>query len=423
MGTTVNLETLPAPLISLTYNADKTAVTVASDYAGTLKSSENEVTINGAAVGTSNTDASIVSAGDGVSSILGLADGDSVTVPNDTSVQMPGTTADDTDTAITINGKTYLLGADTDGVAIKAGADGDTVTGLAANASLTVGAAGTYNVNDEVLEAKIGDVIIGDAEGSAHIYDPSDVDFDSNTSTEDIVNKILKSDEELDRYVENLNTDEAAKLAEEIASGDLSNANGNIQMMATNPDTSATQNLDFTNTTGIKKVSLEGGNQDVSFNDAGGNIALIPKTDENADGEKNVNFGDGGDLAVVEEVAMQVNFTFGKGRDTLVTKGRHVRGNLINAGPTTLMPTGGRLTLDGYDATKGQSIQSTLSNIFRAVKINVIKLADDIVTMDNGAEIDFSGGSSSADEASDAGARVVNFKNIKGLFCVNKLTS
>ena len=39
LGTTVNLETLPAPSISLTYNADKTSVTVASDYAGTLKSS------------------------------------------------------------------------------------------------------------------------------------------------------------------------------------------------------------------------------------------------------------------------------------------------------------------------------------------------------------------------------------------------
>ena len=39
LGTTIDLESLPAPSISLTYNADKTSVTVASDYAGTLKSS------------------------------------------------------------------------------------------------------------------------------------------------------------------------------------------------------------------------------------------------------------------------------------------------------------------------------------------------------------------------------------------------
>ena len=39
LGVSIKLDDLPTPSINLTYNADKTAVTVASNYAGTLKSS------------------------------------------------------------------------------------------------------------------------------------------------------------------------------------------------------------------------------------------------------------------------------------------------------------------------------------------------------------------------------------------------
>ena len=403
---------------SVTFETDgDSRVVNIGDFAGTLNSSASQTTVNGAVVGTTNTDASIVSAGSGVSSVLGLSDGDSVSVPSGVVVGMPGTSDADSDTALTVNGKPYILSNDADGVAIRSGgaSGSDTVDGLAANASLEVDAAGRYIVNGETLNANIGDVIIGDEEGSAHIYDPSDVVIDSGTSVEDILDKIVGGETSESRYTEKLDAENTAKLAAQMASGDYREANGNIEMAATNTEDSV-QSMDFANTSGIKKVSLEGGNQDVTFNDAGQNIAIIPNNSANTDNnEKNVTFGDGGDLGVVENTGMQVNFTFGRGRDTLITAGRHVRGNLTNAGPTTLMPTGGRLTLNGYDADKGQSIQSTLSNIFQAIKKNIIQLANDIVTMNNGAVIDFSGGASSSDAASDAGARVVNFKNVKGL--------
>ena len=170
---------------SVTFETDgESKVINVGDFAGTLKSSAEQTTVNGAVVGTTNTDASIVSAGSGVSSVLGLADGDAVTVPSGVVVGMPGTSDADSDTALTVNGKPYYLENDTDGVAIRSGGatGSDTIDGLAANASLTVGAAGRYNVNGEILNANIGDVIIGDEEGSAHIYDSSDITFDSNTT-------------------------------------------------------------------------------------------------------------------------------------------------------------------------------------------------------------------------------------------------
>ena len=395
---------------SVTFETDgDSRVNNIADFAGTLKSTAYENTVNGAVVAVDTdaaiTDVSIVSAGTGISSVLGLADGDSVTVPNDTSVQMPGTSANDTDTVITINGKTYKLEGDTDGVAIKAGADADTVTGLAPNASLTVGAAGTYNVNSETLTAKIGDVIIGDAEGSAHVYDPNDINIDTDTSTDDIIKNVTKADE-LDKYVENLSTDETAQLANEIANGDLSNANGNIQMAATNTDTTV-QALDFANTTGIKKVTLESGAQDVSFNNDGGNIAIV---DENSEGEKNIKLGDGGDLAIVNSKGSSpVNITAGRGQDTVVTKGRHVSMNLNAGGSTRMMPTAGALELEGYDHTTGAGIQLTNSNVALSVKTNSIKLQNGAVTVNGGAAV------VTDPNATSEGSSIVNFYNLKGL--------
>ncbi|MBR5914177.1 MAG: hypothetical protein IKZ58_07445 [Selenomonadaceae bacterium] len=387
-----------------------------ADFTGTLTSSENQVTVNGAFVGTTNTDASIVSAGEGVSSVLGLADGDSVSVPNGVAVEMRGTSEDDSDTALTVNGKNYWLSTDEDGLVIYAGGEGaETVTGLGAGASLTVGAAGIYNVNGEQLNASVGAVIIGDEEGSAHIYDAHDIDIDDNTSVEEILKKMIGVGAD-DRYTEKLDAENAARLAEQMAAGDFREANGNIEMTVVNESETA-QDLNFAGTSGIKKISLEGGDQNVEFNNAGENIAVIPNSSANKGTEKNVKFGDGGDLAIVEDTDVDnpINITTAKGRDTVITKGRNVRMNLNAGGPATIIPTGGRLLVNGYQPDKGQSFQVNLSNIFKAVKSNIIKFANDVVTMNNGAVIDFSGGASSSDAESDAGARVVNFKNLKGL--------
>ena len=320
---------------------------------------------------------------------------------------MPGTSSTNTDTAITINGKTYRLAGDTDGVEITPSANGiDAISTLAPNASLTVGAAGNYSVNDEALNASIGAVIIGDVEGAAHVYSPDDITFDSETNTDTIIQQITGQDPE-ERYVENLDTDAAATLATAMARGDLSEANGNIQMAASNSDTTTTQTLDFSGTTGIKKVTLESGAQDVSFNDAGGNIAIVSS---GVEGTKNINLGNGGDLAVVNDTGLTpVNIRTGRGNDTIVTKGRAVSINMSAGGQTRVMPTAGTVNMEGYDANTGAGIQLTNSNVALAVKTNSIKLQNGAVTVNGGAAV------VTNPNAETTGSSIVNFYNLKGL--------
>ena len=405
---------------SVTFETDgKSQVKNIADFAGTLQSTAYENTVNGAVVAVDTdaavTDVSIVSAGTGVSSVLGLGDGDSVTVPNGTSVQMPATSSSDTDTALTVNGKTYGLEGDTDGVAIKAGSAVDTISGLAAGARLTVGASGVYNVNDEIISADIGDVIIGDEEGSAHVESPDDVNFDSDTSTEEIVNQITGAGSgSTDRYVESLEAAAADSIVDSTDPAVAASLNGNIQMTisggtdTTESGATKPQTADFSNNTGIKKVDLQGdGDQNVKFNDEGGNIAII---DSGVGGAKNVSLGNGGDLAVVEDTGLTpVNITTGRGKDTVVTKGRNVRMNMAAGGAARVMPTAGTVELDGYDASTGAGIQLTNSNVALAVKTNAIKLQNGSTTVNGGAAV------VTNPNAETVGESIVNFYNLKGL--------
>ena len=89
---------------------------------------------------------------------------------------------------LSINGDNYVLDGDEDGIII----DGNDISGLDANASLTVGSAGTYDVNGVELDAKIGDVIISDDDGQISIYNEDDYNVDENTSTEELVDKFFK---------------------------------------------------------------------------------------------------------------------------------------------------------------------------------------------------------------------------------------
>ena len=307
-----------------------------TNFNGNLQMTATDTKVNGSRVAlalassdAAVSDVTIAGTGSGVGAISGLGNGDSVTAPAGAQVAMPGSSDSDTASALTVNGKKFSLYGDSDTVTITPGATGnpDSISGLDPGAKLVFdNTAGTYNVNGEVLTVGVGSTVVGDAEGTAHIYDPSDVDIDGDSdSVDDIVQKITGSTstaEDDDRYVENLDSETAQALAAEIASGNTANANGNIQMQLNNDAGDETQVADFSNTTGIKKVSLEGGAQDVKFNDAGGNIAVIG---DDASGAKNVSLGAGGDLAAIGKTDADVNVTAGKGADTVVGQGRNMK--------------------------------------------------------------------------------------------------
>ena len=395
---------------NVTFETDnRSNVKNVADVVGTVQSSARNNTINGAAVSSNDTDVTIVAAGSGISAVLGAKDGDSINVPEGTAVEMDMDGNSDT-AAITVNGKTFEVTGDTDTVAFTAGSP-DSISGLAPGASLrAVNTAGNYNVNGSDVYASVGAVIIGDEEGTAHVYDPSDVNISADDTPEQVIEKVTGGASTEDKYVEAMDSDTAQAALTQGGSA----LDGNLEMTlgggtgTTSGD--SVETADFSNSKGIKKVTMNGdGNQDVKFNDEGGNIAVLGN---DAEGEKNISLGNGGDLAVVGKTGATtpVNITAGRGRDSVVSQGRNVKVNVGAGGPTRLMANGygASMEVEGYDANNGAGIQLTNSDIKAAVKKNTVALENGKVTTSEGAEI-----RTAAEEPT--GSSVVNFYNLKGL--------
>ncbi|MBR2774269.1 MAG: alpha/beta fold hydrolase [Selenomonadaceae bacterium] len=86
----------------------------------------------------------------------------------------------------------------------------------------------------------------------------------------------------------------------------------------------------------------------------------------------------GGDLAIVEATAAPVNITAGD--DTVVSQGENVAVNLTG-GNTWLFPIGGKMTLEGYDASTGTGFGTTYTDIASAVADGKIDFNDGRLTL------------------------------------------
>ena len=383
--------------VSFVTDANSNVVDI-QGFSGTLTSNQHNITVNGAAVYTSNTDVSLISSGNGVGTVTGLQDEDVITAPDGTKVIMPATST------ITVNRREYTLFDDADGIIIS-GSTQPTISGLDPDANLVVANGGTYVVNkNTTLQAVNGDRIIGDPEGTAHIYEGSDIYFESDTDVESIIEAITGISE-TDTKQTNVATD--STIGQALNEGDTSGADGNLKVTLTNPDTDTetAQSVNFSSNTGVKEATLEKGDQNLAFNNEGGNVAIV---DSDSTGKKNIALGNGGDLVVVEgETKAEVNVTAGTGKDTIVTAGNAVTANLNAGGATRVMVTAGNTTLQGYRASTGAGIQVTNSNIYQSVKNNIIALGDGLVAVKSAVITTDS-------NASPEGSSVVNFFDLKG---------
>lgn len=331
---------------------------------GTLKTTARNITINGGTFTTTNTDVTISSAGLNITRIDGLNSGDTIGGNlNSSTVIMPAAT--DTDTSVlTINERSYSLSNDSDGVSLT----GNRVDGLNSGASLTVDAAGSYLVNNTALDARIGDIFIGTSEGAAYIYDPNNVPLDITNMTDEEI--AAQAGVSTNYNVSETDTEKTAALLESGA-----NFNGSMELALSNSDTTNAQTADFSNSTGVKKVTLKEGAQEIKFNDEGGNVAII---ESSSAGEKNVSLGGGGDLVIVKETETPVNITAGSGKDTIVTAGNNVKVGM-KGGATRIVANSGNVEVANYDASTGAGIQiDEFSDIRRAV-------ANDNISLNNGS--------------------------------------
>ncbi len=347
---------------SVTFETDENSrVKNIADFEGTLTSTADAVTVDGDAFAiNSNSPSTPIITADGrkITGVDGLTSGDSISGSlNDADVTMPGANGT-VPSSLTINGDKYVLGGDEDGVVI----NGDEITGLGANASLTVGSAGDYEVNGTELEdLKIGDVIISDENGQISVYNPDDYNINEDSSTDDIVNYVTGGDD-ADRYVNSDNP--------ETTYDSDTDYSGNLVF-----DLDEDADADFSETEGSKKVSLGGGDQDVTFGDGGNNLAVV---DDDASGEKNISLGDGGDSVVIGDTSADVEVTTGEGDDVVISKAYNAKinssgkGGKTKAAPQASGSRRSRLTWRGYDFSTGSGIQTIFENIANAIKENLI---------------------------------------------------
>ena len=330
-------------------NSDATAV---GGFNGTLKSTADNLKINGVSIYNTDDNASIIAYAaegvpHGISTIYGLADGKEVSVPAGTTVLYSVKSGEATkETKFTINGTAYNLLGDEDTISIT----DRTIKGLDADARLTISAVGSFNVNTKPLElTPEKNIVIGEGTISARLYNPDDIDFGANTPVDDVVEQIF----------------------------------GEGTTISAEPV--ATISVDSTE---IK------------------NRAVVISAEDDG---KTVTLG-GSALAIVQDGAENIQIYSTGTSNTVIssaTDGVQVTG--INDTDTRVMPTSSKpITYNSYDHSHKSGLQITNEDVIAAVHENLLKfnISDANITLPNNAVATMNY------VANKVG--IVNFYNLKG---------
>ena len=341
---------------------ENTHVINIGEFEGEVYGDLKDTALNDKAFSTSSDKVTVISDGADIISLQGLSSGDSISgsLSTATYVMPEGT--------LNVNDRGYILEGDDNGVSMKG--DGLVVVGLDKDASLTVTKGGAYSVNDQDFNAKDGDTFIA---GRDYVYiaDPNNKPITEKTKITDIVENLLGKQ---GSGTVSLSGDKAASV---IASGNLDSP---MALTLDNSNGSGVQNADFSNSTNSKRVTLLGGDQNVKFNDEGGNAAYVDKT---AKGKKNIELGNGGDVAVNDAPNAKVSIKAGTGADTIVNRnGAKSTVDVKNNGDTTIVPTSGKVTLQNYSNDNNAKIRTfEYSDLQTAIKSNEIKFGDGVMTL------------------------------------------
>ena len=341
---------------------ENTHVINIGEFSGEAFGDLKDTALNDKPFSSSSNKVTVVSDGTDIISLQGLSSGDTISgsLSNATYVMPEG--------SLTVNDRGYILDGDDNGVSMKG--DGLEVVGLDKDASLTVAKGGDYSVNDQDFKAKDGDTFIA---GRDYVYiaDPNNKPISEKTKITDIIENLLGKPE---KGTVSLSGDKAASV---IASGNLDSP---MALTLDNSNGSGVQNADFSNSTNSKRVTLLGGDQNVKFNDEGSNAAYVDRT---AKGKKNIELGNGGDVAVNDSPLAKVSIKTGKGSDTIVNRnGAKSTVDVKNNGDTTIVPTSGKVTLQNYSNDNNAKIRTfEYSDLGTAIKSNEVKFGDGVMTL------------------------------------------
>ena len=248
------------------------------------------------------------------------------------------------------------------------------ISGLSPDSTLQVEEPGTYNItNDDgettqitIPESLPADqrTIVTDKDGVVSAYDPNDFAVDGNTDLEAIVEQIAEDPYGYDNYPE----DEADRDPLTEYEPDVEDYDHDLAFDLDNTEDEAAD-YDFSENEGKKRVSLEGGDQNLTFNDEGDNIAVVA---DSATGVKDITLGDGGDNVVIGETDdAEITVHAGEGEDDIVAKD-DVTVETNDKGKTKVTPLNdATITLDGYgdeEFENGTGVQTSLGDIAKAIE-------------------------------------------------------
>ena len=301
--------------VSFDSNGNGTVTEVSDLEGGITGNFDDGITVNGTEFDIENNDTAVTITYDGKKfSVDGMENGSSISFDGN------NVTVNAEVEEITVNGVTYKTTGDSDGIKI----GNNEVSGLDADAQLTVSKAGTYTVNNTKINAEAGDVIIGVTDNYAYISSEDNPQFNANTSTDDILAAFGISDT-------------------------------NVVKLWTKKE------------------------EDTKLSDTGENAAIVT---EDAEGEKTIELGSKGNAAIIEGTSAPVTVTSGKGADTLVTQGENVIFDMENGGTDKVIATGGKVTLQNYNPDTNAGIRLTIDDVKAGVKFN-----DGKVQLANNAEV------------------------------------
>ncbi len=310
---------------------------------------------------------SIYGGSEGIYNFYGLENGDSVNGDlNGAAISIPGSSSN---VVVYINEREYKLSGDTDGAIIIPSDSLTSIKYLSADSTFWVDSAGTYKVtndDDETVTLVLdgAGTIISDEDGVVYTYNSNYFSLDSTSDIDTILNTIAKQPSNYTNLKTPLTTFDA----------DV-NYNLNLTFYLNNKNSSPA-NYNFSSSTYRKRISLEGGDQNLTLNSAGDNIVVVTAA---ATGNKNISLGTAGDNVVIEETSAEVTISAGTGQDDIVSKSDIVV-KTNDSGISKITPLNdATITLDSYgeeEYDNGTGVQTSLGKVIKAVKTNSISFGD-----------------------------------------------
>lgn len=262
---------------------------------------------------------------------------------------------------------------------------------------LTSGTIDSWSINgtDVIFKVGSGSITAKNARGrNITIIDSNGVETTKkydNATKDDIHNQPLEINPLISSTISRISARSAEKVVTNIDSLDnLLTDNGTSILTFTENSGRGIQNVNLSSSEYPKIISLEGGNQNVQFNDENGNIAIVG---ENATGTKNIIFGNGNDLGIFYAPNANSNVTVGAGSDSiLVDNNAHVKVDMNKSDNAKIIPYSGRIIIDNYNLdSRAEIIIPDVTDITSAIKDNSIQLIGNEVRPNSSTRIQLNG--------------------------------